>query len=78
MVATGALQGVHCIQHDTGASASEGGSHGSRGGVSCHRHGFYRVFLPVRGLICVLIQDRTWRGVGYAWRMMWMMRGLQG
>ena len=28
------------------------------------------VFLPVRGLIHALIQDRTWRGVGYAWRMM--------
>ena len=36
------------------------------------------VFLPVHGLIRELIQDWTWRGVGYAWRMMWMMRGLQG
>ena len=36
------------------------------------------VFLPVRGLIHALIQDRTWRGVGYAWRMMRMMRGLRG
>ena len=33
------------------------------------------VFLPVHGLIRELIQDWTWKGVGYAWRMMWMMRG---
>ena len=66
MVATGALQHVHCIQHDAGVSAS-GGSHG---GASCHRHGVYRVFLPMRGLIRVLIKDWTQRGVGYAWRMM--------
>ena len=40
--------------------------------------GLNRVFLPVHGLICELIQDQIWRGVGYAWRMMWMMRGLWG
>ena len=36
-------------------------------------------FLPSVWADCVLIQDWTGRGVGYAWRMTWMtMGGLQG